>query len=368
MMSKTVLCCAFPFGYGPAAKLLHIAAGLRAQGLRLVFLGNGIAQELAARSNLFEDIVHAAPDDPRSRAIIRDAAAVLSVMDRDFSALAMDLGRPVFVADSLLWMRDQIPAVFLQARRYWVQNFAEDRQRLPEAGPNSLLVGPIVGTEPPVARERGSRIIINLGGGETPDGLTESHRVYCDLVLRLLTRALPAKHRRRAVLLAGARCIRYLQDRSPDSGLEMASANHDDALALMRSAGWVITSPGLTTCMECFQSGVPTFFLPPQNYSQWWILKKLRQVGLALGSFHWEDLLPDYPITERMPEARRGPLVRDAIQNLAVDPRAEHRLEMVLVAALESDSCALSTRQRAFFDSLGPVGTGQIAKELTNLL
>jgi hypothetical protein len=364
MMNRTIICCAHPFGYGPAAKLLHIARELRARGLRLTFLGSGIAHELAARSELFDETVTAAPDDKQTRALIRDSAAMLSVMDRDSSALAIDLGRPLFVTDSLLWMRDQIPPVFRQAKRYWAQNFNDDQKRLGKVGPNALLVGPIVGPAPASAQQRRTRIVINLGGGETPGGLMDSHRSYCELVLRALTRVVTAQQRRGAVLLAGANSIRHLQDNYPNCGLEMVSANHDDALTLLRTAAWVVTAPGLTTCLECFQAGTPTFLLPPQNYSQWWILKKLRERGLARGAFHWEDLLAAYPITERMPEDKRGGLVRDAIQHAAGDRRAEHALVTGLGAVLESDSRMLIMQQHAFFDSLGSVGTGQIVNEL----
>src|SRR5262249_16462501 len=75
MADRTIVCCAYPFGYGPVAKLLHIARPLRARGLRLVFLGAGIARELAARSSLFDDVVLADPADVRSLELIRSASA-----------------------------------------------------------------------------------------------------------------------------------------------------------------------------------------------------------------------------------------------------------------------------------------------------
>jgi hypothetical protein len=363
MMNQTIICCAYPFGYGPAAKLLHIARGLKSRGARLVFLGTGIAHELVARANLFDEVANTGPDDQHSRVLIRDGACLLSVMDRDYAGLAVEGGRPLFVVDSLLWMRDRVPAVFQHARRYWAQSFADDRRRLRKVGPNANVVGPILGPDPSVSPARGTRAVINLGGGEMPDGLGESQFAYCDFVLRAVSAAL-SEQRRGAVLLGGKKCIAYLRDRYPDCGLEMVSANHEDALALLRTARYVLTSPGLTTALECFQARTPTYFLPPQNYSQWWILKKLRERGLAPGSFHWEDVLPDSPIVEKMPEERRGPLVRDAIYPAIKDRRAEQLLKERLIAALAGDPNELAGRQRAFFDSLGPVGTGQIVNEV----
>lgn len=363
MICRTIICCAYPFGYGPAAKLLHIARVLKTKDVRLVFLGTGIAHELVARSRLFDEVVNTPPTDQRSSARIRDGAAVLSIMDRDYCTIAVEYGRPVFVVDSLLWMRDRVPPVFQQARRYWAQNFADDRGRLTEIGPNATVVGPILGPKA-IQSQPGTRVVINLGGGETPEGVIDAHSAYFDFVLQALQRALLLRHYRGVVLLGGERSIAYLRRRYPDCGLEMASASHDQMPTLLRSARWVATSPGLTTTLECFQAGVPTFFLPPQNYSQWWILKKLRERGLAPDSFHWEDLLPDYPVTERMAEAARGPLVREAIHRLAGDRRAQQRLETGLADALGNTAGALVARQRAFFDSLGPVATEKIVNEL----
>jgi len=397
MSRRTLLCCAYPFGYGPAAKLLHIVRELRGQtrgdapgypvaplrgnsrapkgrnliarGIapgdwQLIFLGTGIAHELASRSLLFDEVVPLGPDDPRVRVLLTQAAGMLSLMERDHAAAAVARGLPVFVADSLLWLRDRVPVVFQQARRYWAQEFVGVRSRLAEVGPRATVVGPIVGRRNAGRIANPShRVVVNLGGVESPLGLSDP--CYADFVCRVLLRCgseLPSP-----VLLAGSACIRALRARYPDCGLELISVAHEDALAKLWQARWVITAPGLTACLECFQAGVPTLFLPPQNYSQWWILKTLRSLGLAPGSFHWEDLLPGYPITERMPDAVRGPLVADAIHRLAGDGRAEQLLREGLGAALTSNPDELTRRATAFFESLGPDGTAQIANDLADM-
>jgi hypothetical protein len=376
MTSRTLICCAFPFGYGPAAKLLHVARGLRPLGLPLVFLGTGTAHELASRSTLFDEVVNSSPAEERTRHLVRSATGLLSLMDRDYAALAVEFGRPLFVADSLLWMRDQVPPVFCQARRYWAQEFVDVRPRLAEVGPNAVLVGPIVAPDDLAPRcehsapgtEKRTRLVVNLGGSDAPPGLAAVDPSFFDFVCRgLVQDGVPAAERPGAIMLAGNRCIRYLRTRYPGCGLEMVSTAHDDALALLRTARWVLTSPGLTACLECFQLGVPTYFLPPQNYSQWWILKKLRAFGLAPGSFHWEDVLPNSAVAERMPEAQRGTPVREAIRGLTSDRRAERLFREGLHAALGGDPRDLARRQRAFFDSLGPNGTATIVDELGSL-
>jgi len=363
MTSRTLICCAYPFGYGPAAKLLHLAQGLREQGLRLVFLGTGIGHELAARSRCFADLVQAAPDSAEARTLLLSSAGVLSLMDREYAAAAVELGRPVYVADSLLWMRHRVPPVFGQARRYWAQEFVAVCERLAEAGPNAVVVGPIVAPGEVRPAARGTHLVVNLGGSETPQGWTASG--YFDFVARVLASTGLGPE---VQLLAGSQCTAYLRERYADRGWTIGSLPHEEALARMRTARWVVTAPGLTACLECFQLGVPTFFLPPQNYSQWWILHHLRARGLAPGAFHWDSLWKGPPVVERMPEKARRTLVPDAIRSLCGDERAEQALRAGLTSVLAGDGAELASRQSAFFAALGPNGTERIVRELLELV
>jgi hypothetical protein len=364
MTGRPLICCAYPFGYGPAAKLLHIVRAMREVSgapfeFPLVFLGTGIAHELARRCDLFDEVANFAPSDDRARDLIRSAAGLLSSMDRDYAAVAVELGRPIFVVDSLLWMRDEVPAVFRQARRFWAQEFVNVGARLAGVGPAATLVGPIVAPRERLTATRS--VVVNLGGSESPGGFDPA---YADFVARALLEARPFGPG--AVLVAGDACIRYLRSRFGNGDLDMVSAPHETAVAMFTQAERVVTAPGLTATLECFQLGVLTQFLPPQNYSQWWILAKMRKLGLAPTAFHWQDLLADSGVRERMPEATRGPLVRNAIHSLAQDERAARRLRASLDAT--GDLQDLACRQRAFFESLGPNGAVQIACELAALV
>src|SRR5262249_30893680 len=151
------------------------------------------------------------------------------------------------------WMRDRVPPVFRHARRYWAQEFIDVRPRLAEAGPNAAVVGPIVAPSGPDPGGRGPRLVVELGGRGSPPGWDADDLGYFDLVVRgLVESGWPAAAGPGAVLLAGERCARYLRSRYPGCGLEMVSAAHEEALALLRAARWVVTAPGLTACLECF--------------------------------------------------------------------------------------------------------------------
>lgn len=363
----TLLCCAFPFGYGPAVKLLLIARRLRAAGVHTVFLGHGIAHEMAAQSrDAFDEVLHAHPADPHVAQQIASATGLFSMMDRDFAALALAQGKPVYVADSLRWMRDELPTPFTAAQRYWVQNF------LPAAPgtnpPNAVPVGPIVEPRTPTPADRRHALVINLGGCETPAGPQTENFTYAAFILRgILQSGALERFQGNVTLLAGRHAVAHLQAAFPRCGVTLRTAPHDEALDLFAAASSVFTAPGLTTTLECFQFGMPTYFLPPQNYSQWRILRHLEESGLAAGSFTWSQVMNHFPSLETIPEAARTPLLRQAITEVSTAPHARDMFAASLQQRLATDGTTLAARQHAFFESLGPNGAETIAGELIGI-
>lgn len=363
-MAGPLLFAALPFGYGPAAKVLALAAALRRRGIAVSFAGSGIALELVARQpDDFAALVDVAAGAERASALVAGAAAVVSVMDRDLAALACARGTPLFVVDSLLWLRDAVPPALRGARRYWAQRFGD--QPLPPglAAVPLQPVGPIV-TPRRRRRTAGAGLLVNLGGADSlldPDGTLP----YAELVLRhLLASDLGRAFAGRIAVTGGRGAIDRIRRGFAGAGLRAASLAHDDAVRAFAAAELVLTAPGLTATLECFQLGVPTLFLPPQSYSQWCILRTLRAAGLAPHAFHWEDLWPGPPIATGMPEAVRNPLVRAALAALCADARAGEALEAALSAAAGGDRGALAAAQRRFFERLGENGVEQIARAL----
>lgn len=364
--SPPLICCAIPLGYGPAAKLAVLATALRERDIPLVFVGRGSALELAARhGELFSEIVAAETPSDVSESLLQSSAGMLSIMDREFATLAAQFGKPLFVVDSLLWMRDELPAAWHSAQRLWAQNFIGLHESGHLARPRLTIVGPIVA---PVALQNAAandRLLINLGGCESPDrdhSLSASYSRF--VVENLLASPLVQSYRGRATLIAGQQCIAGLRERYRDFGLEFLSLSHEDALAQLARANCVFTAPGLTMTLECFQRGVPTFFLPPQNYSQWCILRALRSQSLAPASLHWEDVMPNDLLAERTPEATRNPVVRQAVTRLTADPTTAWEFRNRLARISRVDSNDLARRQHEFFDSLGANGAEAIADEL----
>jgi oxygen-independent coproporphyrinogen III oxidase len=359
--SPTLICCAHPFGYGPAAKLLVIARMLRAAGVRTVFIGHGISHELAAGCDSFQEVIHARPGDPHASKRIALSDGLFSVMERDFASIALELSKPLYVADSLHWMRHSVPEPFGQAERYWVQNFGLAHAK-PQTG---VVVGPIVQPLHSAPERSRHRLVINLGGCEPPFGPISEDWSYCDFVMHgLLQSDLLTSFKGDAIMLVGNRARAHLKTKFPDSRIQVRSVSHDSALALLGTASRVLTSPGLTASLECFQYAVPTYFLPPQNYSQWQILNHFRAADLADGAFGWSQAMDEPPPFEKAAETERTPMVRQIVAELSGAQSARAMFVDSLQRWAATDQKELALRQHEFFKSLGPNGAERIAGDL----
>lgn len=365
MQARPVVLCAMRFGYGPAAKAIAVAAECRIRGISPIFLGNGIACELAERSQgVFSDVIRSDAHDPRAARVVRSASAIVSVMDREFAQLAGSMGTPLYVIDSLLWMRDHVPSAFDRAARYWAQRFVDVPEGPPVMRARPIAVGPVVAR--PVARTPASNapLVVQLGGVESP--LAEGDSSYAAFVIEaLLGSRLGEAFVDRIMVIAGAGCVDQLRGRFGEERLRCVSLSHADATRECANAAMVLTAPGMTSTLECFQSGVPTYFLPPQNYSQWCILRTLRGRSLAPHAFHWEDAVDDGRLEVGMPEAVRNPRVREMIDAHTASEEIRRRVQDGFSKMLEDDRAALSSLQRLFFESLGENGAVSIADELT---
>jgi hypothetical protein len=360
-----LLFCAYPVGYGPAAKALVLASLCREAGFETVFVGQGSAHELVSRSEgIFDDVVCADAGEDVSRGLVGGSRAVVSIMDREFAFLAHELSRPLHVVDSLYWMRDRVPEAFAFARHYWVQDFPGVHEEIPGLSVPPVVIGPVVDVRPLSVGNGSGKLLISLGGFEASDD-ADRDRVYGELVLRAIETSRLATQTAEVTVIAGARTVRTLHRQAADCGVEIRSLPHEAALDELATATTILAAPGLTTLLESFRLGCATLFLPPRNYSQWCILKTLRVRRLAPHALHWEDLSEKYRLSARAPESERNPQVREAIDRLAGSAAALEALSRHLTNWCDIDRRDLAIRQHEFFKSLGPNGASAITTQLS---
>jgi hypothetical protein len=289
-------------------------------------------------------------------------------MDREGGAAAAAAGKPLFVLDSLLWMRATVPEPLRAARAYWAQAFPglvpDDHD------PRPTVVGPVLSRRPPetAARPEARRgLVVNLGGSAAPDDRRTLYAAYARFAVRAVVDAgLPERFDEVAVV-GGDGAIAAAAEAAGAARCRVESVPHAEARRRISRAAAVLTAPGLTATLESFEAGAPTWFLPPQNTSQWGILRRLRSAGVAPGSFHWEDLEGAPRVPDR---------VRTEVVDLAVLPAiaagvGDARAASALAASLSSvgaDAAERAERQAGFFRGLGGDGAEEIASALARLL
>jgi hypothetical protein len=246
-----------------------------------------------------------------------------------------------------------VPPAFRAATRYWAQDFVGVRAR---AAGLAEVVGPLL--PPPRERAPVDRLVVTLGGSPSPFG--DADDAWGDVLVDGL--ATMAGRFAEIVCLASARMTERLA--ACHDGIVFSSAAPAEAAALLASAALVLAAPGLTTTLECFQLGVPTVFLPPLSYSQWWILKVLRARRLAPHAYHWADRARRGVVTPGMAEDGRVSVVRGVMREQLESMR--EAFASGLAAMLALDAGALAARQRRFVARLGESGVATIADAIAD--
>lgn len=353
-----------PFGYGPAAKLITLAENLR-ETWRLVFVGRGAALELASRDrDAFDEIVPI--DSPRTvlDEALHAGSAVVSVMDRELASLARAAERPLCVVDSLLWMRPAVPEALAGAQLYLAQGFpglAPGRYR-----PRPRVVGALVGPvrADPATRRQG--LVVHLGGSAAPDDRRALYAAYARFAVDAVLRTRWVERFASVTVLGGAHVVAAIGGRLEGSGVGARSVSHAEARSRMADAAAVLTAPGLTATLECFAAKTPTWFLPPQNYSQWCILRRLRAAGAARPALHWEDLAGVPRLAEQASPRVYEPVVRETLLRLCADRAAAEALRSRLDRLGEAGDPVPA--QSAFLRALGTNGVEAVSAALHELV
>lgn len=353
-----VLLNAASFGYGPVAKMAAVAKALVAADVHCVFCGSGIALEYFARERICKameiDLYEQTPGRVFRDECLQFDYGLSAGEPRFVSAVQREL--PVGYIDSLCWMWtrehfEQYPAL-LNVRHYFVQRAFDSMQAARARGvKHPIAVGAIVDIEAPSSREH-CAVVLHLGGvANTFVRPADQH--YPTAVVQCVVDAL-AQDRSRSVVVATSRDVAArLSRRSWSTHVDCASLTHREFIGLVRSCNALITSPGLTAFLECCSIEVPVVFLPPQNYSQALILKRLADDGYPGMSSVIESMVAE--VEEGQAEEPAVESITRAINSLAADSAMQTQLGAELVAQL-GDPLLLQRRMLFQRDWLGRLG------------
>lgn len=361
------------FGWGSAGKLSAILGACvdLCPELRIVVAGTALGRPVLVEQRI-EAWYEEWPDDVTEAADLLDRhgiTAALVVLDPQM-AMSLEMAKcPTVFVDSLpyLWTAaDPLPfdvtAYCAQicpvlplpsweplrriARLHWVESIAVS----------------------PPARQRDRRhAVLNLGGLHSPSNPT-GNPTYLELVLLPALSAL-ARSGYQTVDVCGNIQVADLPPGISELGITVRIGRHPHAnfIALLASAGLIMTSPGLTTLLEASASGAPTVCLPPQNLSQ--ILNGQRFALTADPACHiaWPTDVLDLELIDsaRVAGEEAGleamALALAAQDPALVRPRLQQAIEDAIKSAARSDSWS------ALADDAGLGGARQVAEILLDV-
>ena len=366
-----VLLNATSFGYGPASKIAGIAKELVARGASCTFCGDGIALDYIAREKVCSDIVKLDLTEEKSRHELHALSSkfdyALTAMEPDFLKHCTSNLRLGFV-DSLVWMWDSSffknHPHLLECEHYFIQNTFDARQQaMRHEIHNAFFVGAILNlpsAKRPVQGNR--RAVIHYGGVENfviplskiqyPLGMTKVLVSNPDLWSGFSD----------VIVVSSERTCNVLKRRFARPKWSFQSLSHSEFIELLRETSVLLTSPGLTTMLEAFALNVRTVFLPPQNYSQYLILRKLEAERYLETLMNWPLFFPHFNIGEDTPEEMAVKLIIETIEKFLASSNLikQFKREIELHLFINENDPPLQIFQRAFVERLGLGGVQEI--------
>lgn len=317
--SKVVI-NATPFCFGPISTSLAIAEILREQKLSLVWLATGTALELLKTGNYIDEIVHFDIGKEKDRLtyeqVVREADAVIVNTDPEFAEWATKLNKKVIYIDILYWMWDRLPDTVSQCAYYIYEDFVQTKEQQERLGvpKNGIRVGPLIRStlnsnfskKPQLTRS----LLVSFGGLYRTDNESKKFLAsYKQMVTQVVLDCLEQVDAFSTVYIAGGGISKkrfVLQNKLQVQMGCLPKEVYDDILSNATAA---ILCPGLTGFYEAAFLNIPTFFLPPHNYSQYlqlqsfmnWLPNNTYSDWTKLGiSINLEKFLPENDALKRV--------------------------------------------------------------------
>ncbi|MFA5763988.1 MAG: hypothetical protein WC915_04200 [archaeon] len=370
----TILCDAVPFCFGPISKMLTISEQLSKKN-RVSMLVSGTSQNLANKSHI-DSLVECNTEDindlKKQEMRIKTSDLYINIMNPVSAKFVKQKNTPQVQVDSLFWMWETIPQEILESEIYFIQNFEGVEKQLTkyfDKIKNPQLVGPIV-KDPQENIKRQNKLLINFGGLESASIKIGKNSNYPFTIAKLLEKIETQLDFDEILCVGNGKIMSQLQEKNKSTKIKYDFLGHDEFIQELAMSKMLITSPGLTTSFEAFNSSTPTFFLPPQNYSQYWNLNGFKINGLAKESINW-DSYADLKIIENEEEISGINKVLQGIKRFETDTNQQLKLADYLVNATKSNGQELkkvSIKQKKYFNKLGGNGTPKIIESINNLL
>ncbi len=296
-MAKLIL-TAENFAFGPIGKLLNIADLLKKQGHALVFAGFGTSFQLA-KNYSFDATYEIDTDNPASNSelekVISEGDMLISSMDLASVVTAKKLGKPIVWLDCLFWFWESIFEPLFDIDLYIAERSLKFSVNESLFGPkikNFYTVGPILPSIKKTKRKK--QALISYGGGEAAMWYKNGKDTnYSSVITNILLKNVDWSYFDRVIVTTNEYILKELSDKFPESVFEFTTCgSHTGFLEELSRSEVLLTTAGLVTSQEAFESETPVIYLPPSNNSHYLLQDELHDLGLARASVHLTDFMP----------------------------------------------------------------------------
>ena len=367
------------FAFGPIGKLLTVADLLKKRGHELVFAGFGTSLQLA-NDYPFDAVYEIDTDNSNSRnklkKIISEVDMLISSMDLQSVLLAKDLGKPTVYIDCLFWFWEDIPKplfdIDLYVREKSINDVkdCENEKKFKLKIKNLYSVGPIISE---IKKEnRIHQAIVSYGGGEASHWYKVGRDTnYPDVMTSILVNYVDWKSFDRVIIATGKHILKHLSSKFKNTQFEFTNcSSHFGFLKEMSKSEIILTTAGLVTTQEAFQSETPLIFLPPSNNSHYVLLDELRDQIPDIPSVHLADFMSRLDLRGK-PEEESIPAVMNQLRMLENSPILQTKLGEkinLLVKTRDKWSELSVNNNKRFMKNLGQNGAKDVVDKIETIL
>lgn len=369
-----------PFCYGSVAAALSVAEHIKEANKILLAVNSSL--ELA--NDNFDKVIVC---DVKSTDNVRRCLSEIEKVDLYVSfsnntniALVKELGIPMVFVDILFWLKREIPDVLKYANHYCIEDFPGVKEQVQKFGSsinNFSVVGPLISPVRKWVPVKG-KLLVNYGGSESPYIKPGTNTDYPLHMTGLILKQLSIQKGRfsEVIIATGERAVKTIHSAIPilPAYVSVQTLEHDSFLQHLASSELFITAPGLNAPLEAFYSGVPTFYLPPQNFTQVFQMDIYRQYGLC-GEYNINitDYSPSNSVNKFGMEQEETAKVLTLLKKLFASDIFNEEIEKCLSSYFSdvrnSDFLhALLLKQEQFINKLGPTGSEKVAQIIQSYL
>lgn len=350
---KSIVVQAENFGFGPASIALSVLRRLRLKGIddyEVIFMGNGVALQLAKTSNDVDRYVNIDTvnmDEMEQRKyLLGKVQMFISVVSPTGAIFAKRAGYKTCYIEPLFWYFDSMDKRLLDIDYFFVQRLTDTRmemKRLNFYHKNLIEVGWIVQEKPErnklkslirkfckpdeetyfkqlLDEKEKDYVLINFGG---VDNCISDVSIYPKVILKSLIpvvrKSLPDT---KILIIGGGVTLQGLRCNDSEKLLEnvwVGTVPNEWSLFLVKYAKEYFLSCGLSGLIEMGLYRQDGFGLPSQNSSQHMQIKKFRELYKEWSGFEYCDYDTAYNIPEYLNEAEGVRILHEAFEEFAGD-------------------------------------------------